>query len=244
MRSILYVSLLTTFFVLPLTAQTQPSLSQPPAPTLEGISAPLTWQHTPEQWKIVNGKTLTIAGGKQTNWFANPFDGAQDDNSPRLVFKPTEDFALSAKVDVDFRTKWDAGVLVLYVNDHLWAKLCFEMTVENHPAIVSVVTRETSDDNNSIAIPGNSVYLKIAKAGSAIFFYTSQDGENWSIIRTFTLGKNPDLRIGFSSQSPAGEGCVSVFSRIQYVPKAINLWSGKYFFLLPKGEPPALPGWQ
>jgi len=101
------------------------------------------------------------------------------------------------------------------------------MTIEKHPAIVSVVTRGISDDNNSIAIHGNTVYLKVAKAGQAIFFYASEDGENWSIIRAFSLGKNPDLRIGFSSQSPAGDRCTTVFSEIQYLPKKVDLWAGK-----------------
>jgi hypothetical protein len=213
--------------VLTLTAQTQVSAQKDSALSLDGVPGPLTWQHAPAQWKIDSGKTLSITGGKQTDWFANPFDGAQTDNSSRLLFKPSVDFVLSAKVTVDFHSQWDAGVLVLYVNDALWAKLCFEMTIEKHPAIVSVVTRGISDDNNSIAIHGNSVYLKVAKAGQAIFFYASEDGVNWSIIRAFTLGKNPDLRIGFSSQSPAGDGCTTVFSDIQYLPKKVDLWAGK-----------------
>ncbi|MGA2352118.1 MAG: DUF1349 domain-containing protein [Terracidiphilus sp.] len=214
--------------VLSITAQAQSSVGKVDAPFLAGVPGPLTWQHAPVQWKIEDGgKTLSITGGKQTDWFANPFDGALVDNSPRLLFKPSDDFALSAKVTVDFRSQWDAGVLVLYINDRVWAKLCFEMTIEKHAAIVSVVTRETSDDNNSIAIPGNSVYLKMAKAGAAIFFYASQDGEHWTIIRTFTLGKNPDLRIGFSSQSPTGNDCTTVFTQIEYVPRKIDLWSGR-----------------
>jgi regulation of enolase protein 1 (concanavalin A-like superfamily) len=215
------------FSALALTAQTQVSAQKDVAAALDGVPGPLTWQHAPAQWKIDGGKTLSITGGKQTNWFADPFGGALSDNSPRLLFKPAEDFVLSAKVTTDFRTQWDAGVLAMVVNDSLWAKLCFEMTIEKHPAIVSVVTRGISDDNNSIAIHGNSVYLKIVKSGQAIFFQASEDGEHWSIIRTFTLGKNPDLRIGFSSQSPVGEACTTVFSEIHYLPKKVNPWTGE-----------------
>jgi regulation of enolase protein 1 (concanavalin A-like superfamily) len=213
--------------VLTLAAQTQVSAQKNAEPSLDGVPGPLMWQHAPAQWKIESGKTLSITGGKETDWFANPFDGSQKDNTSRLLFKPADDFVLSSKLTVDFNSQWDAGVLVLYVNDALWAKLCFEMTIEKHPAIVSVVTRGISDDNNSIAIHGNTVYLKVAKAGQAIFFYASEDGENWSIIRAFSLGKNPDLRIGFSSQSPAGDRCTTVFSEIQYLPKKVDLWAGK-----------------
>jgi regulation of enolase protein 1 (concanavalin A-like superfamily) len=194
---------------------------------LAGISGPWIWQNPPASWKVESGSTLTIAAGKRTDWFASPIGDDRSDNTPRLLFKPAENFVLSAKVTVDFRSQWDSGALVLYANDSLWAKLCFEMTIEKHPAIVSVVTRDVSDDNNSIPISGSTVYLKVAKAGSAIFFYASQDGQNWSIIRAFSLGANPDLRIGFSSQSPVGDGCTTVFSQINYMPRRVDLWSGK-----------------
>ena len=196
-------------------------------PVLNAIPGPLIWQHPPVDWKIDGGNTLSITGGKGTDWFVSPMGDGRSDNSSRLLFKPADDFVLSAKVDVGFRSQWDAGVLVLYVNDELWAKLCFEMTVEKHPAIVSVVTKGLSDDNNSIAIEGNSVYLKMAKAGQAIFFYASQDGKKWSIIRAFSLGVKPDLQVGFSSQSPVGAGCTSVFTDIHYQAKKVDLWSGQ-----------------
>lgn len=218
---LLSVLLLPAFSPVVLARQIQ---SRDATPVVDGIPGPMNWQNPPLEWKIENHQTLSITGGKQTDWFVSPMGDGHSDNSPRLLFKPADDFVLSAKVTVDFRSQWDAGVLVLYINDGLWAKLCFENSIEKHPAIVSVVTRELSDDNNSIAISGPSVYLKVAKAGQAIFFYASSDGQNWSIIRAFSLGKSPDLRVGFSSQSPKGDACTTVFSEIRYAPKKVNLW--------------------
>jgi uncharacterized protein len=198
------------------------------SPALIGVPGPFTWQHSAEKWQIENGTTLSITAGRATDWFSSPMGDEPRDNTPRLLFKPAEDFVLSAKVTVAFQSQWDSGALVLYVNDLLWAKLCFEMTIEKRPTIVSVVTRDLSDDNNSIAINGSSVYLKIAKAGQAIFFYASEDGRHWTVIRAFSLGKNtPDLRVGFSSQSPAGDGCTSRFSEIMYASRRVDLWSGQ-----------------
>lgn len=145
----------------------------------------------------------------------------------RLLFKPADDFVLSAKLTVGYHSTWDAGDLVIYVNDSVWAKFGIKVTSEKKPTIVSVVTRTVSDDNNSIVVNGASAYLKIAKAGSGIFFYESQDGQNWTIIRGFTLGTNSDLRVGFSAQSPVGEGCQAEFSNIQYQPRRVNLWTGE-----------------
>ena len=207
---------------LPASAQTLNSS----LPSIAGLPA-LTWQNPPANWKIENGKDLSITAGKRTDWFISPIDGKQSDKTPRLLFKPADDFLLSAKVTTQFGAHWDSGALVLFVGNSVWAKLCFEMTLENHPAIVTVVTKERSDDSESFQITRNSVYLKLVKNGSAIFFYASQDGENWSIVRSFSLGNNPDLRVGFSSQSPAGDSCTSVFTQIRYLPGKVDLWSGK-----------------
>jgi uncharacterized protein len=196
-------------------------------PAVAGLPGPFVWQNTPVNWKAGKAGSLTITAGKATDWFVSPIDGARRENSPRLVFQPADDFVLSARVTVGFRSQWDAGVLVLYVNDTTWAKLCFEMTVEKHPAIVSVVTQGLSDDDNSIAVSGNSVYLKIAKAGQAIFFYASEDGQNWKIIRSFSFGPGIKVRAGFSSQSPSGEGCTTQFDQINYLAKRVDLWTGK-----------------
>jgi regulation of enolase protein 1 (concanavalin A-like superfamily) len=198
----------------------------PQSPALPGLPAPMIWQNSPMAWKAEAG-TLSITAGKGTDWFVSPMDGARRENSPRLVFQPADDFVLSARVTVDFRSQWDAGLLVLYVNDDTWAKLCVEMTIEKHPAIVSVVTRGLSDDNNSIAVAGKSVYLKVAKAGQAIFFYASEDGQNWKIIRAFSFGPGVKVRVGFSSQSPVGEGCTTVFDQITYLATRVDLWTGK-----------------
>lgn len=196
-------------------------------PVISGVPGPLEWQNVAVNWQIDEEKKLTITGGKQTDWFVSPMDGAKHDNSPRLLFRPAEDFVLSAKVTVHFESQWDGGALVVYAGEGLWAKLCLEKTVEQHPAIVTVVTRTLSDDSNSIAVQGNSVYLKIAKAGQAIFFYASEDGMKWSIIRAFSLGATQNLRVGFSSQAPLGEKCTTVFEEIRYSPKRVDLWSGQ-----------------
>jgi uncharacterized protein len=198
-----------------------------PAAVLAGIPQPMTWQNPPQQWSIDDRETLSITAGRKSDWFASPMGDSRTNSSPRLLFKPAGDFVLSAKVTVSFQSQWDAGVLVLYENDSLWAKLCFENTIEKRAAIVSVVTKNVSDDNNSIEMSGPSVYLKIAKAGPAIFFYASQDGHNWKIIRSFSLGETRNLRVGFSSQAPVGDICTSVFSDIQYAAKKVDLWQGK-----------------
>ena len=84
-------------------------------PVIAGIPGAMEWQNAPLAWKTERAGTLSITAGKQTDWFVSPMDGARRENSPRLLFEPADDFVLSARVTIDFRSQWDAGALVLYV---------------------------------------------------------------------------------------------------------------------------------
>jgi len=189
---------------------------------IDGIPNTLAWQNTPVAWHVEQGAELTIRSGKETDWFVDPFDGTVHHTAPIFLFSPSDDYVFSAKVKVGFKTKWDAGALMVWADDHHWAKLSFELSPAKEPTMVTVVTRGTSDDCNSIPIPGNTVYLQIAKSGPAFVFYSSTDGKSWQILRVFSLGESAKARIGFESQSPAGDGTEVVFSEIHYSTRKIT----------------------
>jgi len=192
------------------------------APSIRGIPGTLNWQNTPRTWKLDGKNVLTISSNAKTDWFVDPFDGAVAKTAPILLFTPGSDYILSARVTVKFATKWDAGALMLWGDDHHWAKLSFELSPEGKPTLVTVVTRGLSDDCNSLPLPGDSVHLRIAKSGNAYVFYFSTEGESWQILRTFSLDTQLPVRVGFESQSPAGAGVVAMFSAISYDPHRIG----------------------
>jgi uncharacterized protein len=64
--------------------------------------------------------------------------------------------------------------------------------------------------------------LRIAKSGTTYVFYFSTDGHDWQILRTFSLGAELPIRVGFEAQSPAGSGTVVMFSAITYDPHRIG----------------------
>lgn len=185
--------------------------------TLPGIPAELHWQNPPAEWSLDPQARLSILAGAHTNWFIDPGGNPAEDSAPGALFAPPEaSFLLSAKAEVGFAATFDAGVLQLRERDDLWAKLCFERSPQGQPMIVSVVTRGVSDDCNSEPIAGNAVYLRIAKTPRLLAFHFSRDGRDWHLVRYFTLGALENLRVGFSSQSPRGRGCKTVFSEISY----------------------------
>jgi len=189
---------------------------------LNSIAAELRWENPPVKWKVEQGTALSITAGKFTDLYNDPQNLSSANNAPRLIFKPRGPFTFSAKVKVNFRQLYDAGALIIYKNENLWAKICFEFSSQKKPTIVSVVTREFSDDCDSLPVNNNQIYLRIARLGKVFVFHFSEDGNSWHFVRCFTLGITQDVSIGFSVQSPKGEMCKAVFSEIDFSSKILR----------------------
>ncbi|RKD90195.1 DUF1349 domain-containing protein [Mangrovibacterium diazotrophicum] len=191
--------------------------SQPAAASIEldGIPCPLEWVIEPDSFAIHN-ETIAISAAPGTNMFYSPSGHFRVSNMPKLLFSPDDDFTFSAKSSAEHRSKWDAAMLVVYIDEAYWAKFCFENESPTKNRMVTVVTNEISDDAYSDYIPDNWVYMRISKKGKQIIFSYSLDEENWVNIRYFRLNSDLPIRIGLASQSPVGEGLTSVFSEIHY----------------------------
>jgi regulation of enolase protein 1 (concanavalin A-like superfamily) len=206
-------------------AAASPSAAEPL--TISGLPVPLEWKGRPASFRQ-DERGLTIVSRGRTDWFVSPVDGQASASAPLLLFEPATDFVLSARVKVDFRSKWDAGALFAYVDDTTWVKFALEQSAYMEPTIVSVVTRGVSDDCNSSVIAGDTAYLQLARSGSALLLYRSADGRAWKLVRTFSLGTTKPLRVGFEVQSPVGEGGEAQFSEIRYERRKIeDIFAGR-----------------
>jgi hypothetical protein len=199
------------------------------AVVVPGVPFPLEpWGDPPCEVEVADG-ALTLTSGPSSDLFIDPGgeEGARPD-AGRLTGLPGDrDFTLSARVSVQFRSPSDAGVLLLYLSERRWAKLCYELSAQGRPTAVTVVTRSMSDDSNSFETGGAPLWLRITRAGRAWAFHASEDGGWWRLVRYFTLGEASGARIGFMPQSPRGEGCTAVFDNIVYKPGApANLRDG------------------
>jgi hypothetical protein len=189
---------------------------------LPGVPFPLEpWGDPPIVAEVADG-TLTLTSGPASDLFIYPAgeEGARPD-AGRLTGLPGDrDFTLSARVSVQFKSVSDAGVLLLYLSERRWAKLCYELSPLRRPTAVTVVTRSMSDDSSSFETGGGPLWLRITRAGRAWAFHASEDGNWWRRVRYFTLGESSGARVGFMAQSPTGEGCTAVFDNIVYKPGA------------------------
>lgn len=197
------------------------SAQQTAPPLIDGIPHPLFWENKPEKFSYQNG-VLTIVAGAETDMFRDPNVTYNTDNAPKLLFHPDRDFILSARIEHAFDSKWDGGAIVLKNDSLNWIKFCFERDYTGARRVVSVVTKNISDDSNSIEIRKDWVYFKIAKAGKVITLYCSENGRRWLLVRHFQFDAAPDVSVGFLAQSPTGKRCTVRFSEIKYEARAIK----------------------
>lgn len=184
---------------------------------LTAVPFAMEWGVAPLDHSSDGEASLSAAAPGRTDLFTAPEGNARYDNAPRVHgIPPDDDFALSARVDVDFAGSYDAGVLLLWASPTTWAKLCFEFSPQRRPMVVSVVTRDVSDDANSFDVTGSSVWLRISRKGGAYAFHASLDGETWTFVRHFALEAAEPVQLGFLVQSPMGDGCAVRFTDIGY----------------------------
>jgi uncharacterized protein len=189
---------------------------------LPALPFPLQPSGNPSCEAVVSDGVLTLTSGAKSDLFIDPAgeEGARPD-AGRLTGLPGDrDFTFSARVTVQFGNVFDAGVLLLYLSERRWAKLCYEFSPQRRATVVTVVTRGTSDDGNSFETAGGPIWLRITRAGRAWAFHASEDGARWRLVRYFTLGEASGARVGFLAQSPNGPSCTAVFDNIAYGPGA------------------------
>ena len=189
--------------------------------SVESLPEKLDWIENPISFNYESG-VLNIKSGPKTDMFIDPMREYTVLNAPVTVCRPDQYFQLSAKVHVEFNSDYDAGVLILYANETQWAKLCFEYSPQKEPMVVSVVTRGISDDANSSIINGTAIFLRVSGLGKAYAFHYSHDGKYWHFVRYYYMETKDPLQLGFSSQSPTGEGCSVKFTDIVYTDSKLK----------------------
>ena len=188
---------------------------------IKAIPHTLFWENQPLKFSA-QSDWIQITAGPKTDMFRDPNVTYNTDNAPKLLFHADENFVLSASIEHAFKNKWDGGAIIIRRDSMNWIKFCFEKDYTGAKRVVSVVTKNISDDCNSIRINTNQVFYKVAKAGNVITLYSSADGIGWYLIRHLQFDAPDGLEVGFLAQSPTGGRCEVKFSHIKYQVKKIN----------------------
>lgn len=213
--------------------QTQPTPT--PAPTTTPpATAPaeiIAWEFTEslngakEQMTVDASGKIEMTAGPETDFFTEPGQPPYDKANAPLLLRSvdnTKPFTFSFKTTPVHTVKYDAGMAFLYVDNHHWLKFAFEADERMKTRMVTVKTKDFSDDNNHDVVPSQSAYLKISSDTKVVGFYYSMDGKDWQLVRVFKNEYPAILRVGIGTQSPMGKGNKSVFEDFQFEETSVK----------------------
>ena len=188
---------------------------------IDAIPYPLNWENAPLKF-TAKGNKVTIVAGEKTDMFRDPNVTYNTDNAPKLLFHADDNFVLIVSIEHGFKNKWDGGAIIIRQDSLNWVKFCFEKDYTGARRVVSVVTKNISDDCNSVMMNSNKVFYKMAKAGNVITLYCSANGDIWYLVRHFQFDTTGSFQVGFMAQSPTGRQNEVTFSDIVYKSIAIK----------------------
>lgn len=173
------------------------------------MSNEIAWINEPLDYFFNNGH-LIINAPPFSDFFRDPAGNFIKDTAPFLHIETEEDFVLTTKVNVEMIEEYDSACLMVMENAQNWAKVCYEY-IKGIPTIVSVVTKDISDDCISSKIGLNKPYLRIQRSGKCFGFHYSIDSITWEMVRYFHLDCSETIKVGIVAQSPIGQGCKAEF---------------------------------
>lgn len=188
----------------------------------------LTWDHPPQRWEPLPGSGLRVHVPPRVDYFQSPAGTHAADNAPFLWANAAGDFVAQAHVQPTWATQYDAGALMVRSSARQWAKLCYEATDFGTHAVVSVVTREVSDDANGVNLTTPDVWLQLFRKGDVFGMHYSLDGASWQMVRLFRLETPAAVKVGLVAQCPAGPGTLIDFLSFAVEPRSVkDLRAGK-----------------
>jgi regulation of enolase protein 1 (concanavalin A-like superfamily) len=188
----------------------------------------LTWDHPPLRWEPLPGSGMRVHVPARVDYFQSPAGTHAADNAPFLWANAVGDFVAQAQVQPGFATHYDAGALMVRSSARQWAKLCYEATDFGTHAVVSVVTREYSDDANGVNLTVPAVWLQLFRKGDVFGMHYALDGEGWQMVRLFRLEVSAAVKVGLVAQCPAGPGTTIDFLSFSVEPRSVkDLRAGK-----------------
>ncbi len=170
-----------------------------------------SWINEPEEYSF-NGDTLQIIAQKESDFFINPEEHEPVGSGHFLFRELTGDFVATVQVIPDFSSMWNAGGLMLYIDERNWIKFVFENSDATGPTVVTVVTKNVSDDSNG-AILNNAhfLWMKLIRKDNVYAMHWSEDGRSFKMARLCAMPAADTVKIGVEAQSPVGQLATHLF---------------------------------
>ncbi|WP_372660875.1 DUF1349 domain-containing protein [Cohnella sp.] len=170
----------------------------------------LSWINEARTWSLIEGHPLILTAPQHADFFNDPSLGSIVSTAPFLYARVQGNFVASIQLSVDMIAQCDSGCLMMMSDELNWAKICFEF-MNKVPTVVTVVTRTKSDDCNSKAVAVTAPFFRLTRFGNCFAFHYSEDGDQWELVRYFSMEVPNELKVGLVAQSPFGSGCTVFF---------------------------------
>lgn len=165
----------------------------------------LKWLNMPDEYSV-SDNSVSITAGPKTDYFNDPSANSVNANAPFLYKEISGDFVATALLKPDFSEMWNAMSLMLYINNRNWIKFAFENSDATGKSIVTVVTRDVSDDANGVILNEvDMVWLKLARKNDNYSMHWSIDGIDYKMARLSAMPQSDTVKIGIEAQCPVGE---------------------------------------
>lgn len=182
----------------------------------------LQWVNEPAEYSIRNGE-LFVTATKGTDFFINPEDLSNSASAALLFKEVTGDFVAIACVSPDMSSVWNAGGLLVLIDDDNWIKFVFEYSDATGPSVVTVTTRGISDDANGERLTDHSkIWLKLARKGNNYAMHWSEDGIKYKMARLSAMSPAGLIKIGLEAQCPVGESARHSFQHFSIESKTVQ----------------------
>ena len=178
-------------------------------PVLEGsnlleVAQSFQWSNPPTEFEFQDGSLeITVVSG--TDFFNNPETLEVTGTAPLLYREIEGDFVATALVQPDFGDMWNASSVMVFIDSLNWIKFAFENSDATGRTLVSVVTRETSDDANGPLMTGeDTIWLRVIKKSHLYALHWSLDRSNFKMARLCSMPESRQVRVGLEAQCPVG----------------------------------------
>lgn len=167
------------------------------------------WMQEPKSFAI-DCNQIVVTAEKNTNLFNSPSGYFKSHQFPFLYMEYEGDFVCRCRVCPEFHSTYDLGSIVVWADENTWIKFAYELTDCGYPAMVSVVTKDFSDDCNGPAVKGE-IMMQISRKGDVFALHYSMDNVNWQLLRICRVQMKNKVKLGVSVQCPSGEECSAGF---------------------------------
>lgn len=174
------------------------------------------WINEPPSYNE-SGNTLTVATGKETDWWNNTFYGFKHLSGHFRATPVTGDFSLTVEFTAPYATLYDQAGAMLRVDDNNWLKCGVEYT-DGRKNFSVVVTRDDQSDWSVMPIEGAvnaPVTLRLTRHAEALRVEVESDGK-FRLAR-LAYSRMPDtVEAGPMCCSPIGEGLPVSFLSVSF----------------------------